>query len=119
MVKLTEYRQMSKIKGLNKIYYASTPETQALGLMDVKHLPEDHGMLFIFNPPKRPSFWIKNTFIPLDIAFIDSNGIIKEIHQLYPLDEVHVIGQDEYKYALLVNRGWFKNNNYSIGDKII
>lgn len=94
-------------------------EDQQKGLMDRESLPENHGMLFVYPKPTRLSFWMKNTEIPLDIAFIDEVGEIKEIHNLVPHDETHVLSNSPCKYALEVNRGWFRNNDYRKGDIIL
>ncbi len=86
------------------------------GLMFRKELEKDHGMLFVFVSPKRASFWMKNTSLPLDIAYFDIAGRLIEIHQLYPFDTrpVHSKSQ-QIKYALEMQCGWFENNNISSG----
>jgi len=90
------------------------------GLMFRKHLKENHGMIFVFNNSQYLNFWMKNTYIPLDIAYIDARGIIKEIYFMEPLD-VSVTYPSTYKvkYALEVNKGWFEKNNITIGTRII
>jgi uncharacterized protein len=60
---------------------ADTPEGQSYGLMYRTELEENRGMLFIFDQERQLSFWMKNTFIPLDIIFIDSDGTINTIHE--------------------------------------
>ena len=76
-------------------------------------------MLFIFDQPKKASFWMKNTKIPLSIAYIDSNGKILEIKSMNPLDETIVpSNSDEVAYALEVNQGWFARHGVSPGTKI-
>ena len=61
---------------------------------------------------------MKETRIPLDIAFINENGIIESIKQLEPLDETPVSSEGEVVCALEVNRGWFEENNIEVGDEI-
>jgi uncharacterized membrane protein (UPF0127 family) len=98
---------------------ADTPQASENGLMFRDSLPEDHGMLFIFDQPKKASFWMKNTKIPLSIAYIDSNGKILEIKSMNPLDETTVpSNSDEVAYALEVNQGWFARHRVSSGTKI-
>src|ERR1700724_1076074 len=98
---------------------ADTPQASENGLMFRDSLPEDHGMLFIFEQPKKASFWMKNTKIPLSIAFIDSAGKILEIKSMNPLDETVVpSGSDQVAYALEVNQGWFARHAISSGSKI-
>jgi uncharacterized membrane protein (UPF0127 family) len=76
-------------------------------------------MLFVFDAPKRATFWMKNTKIPLSIAFIDSAGTILEVKSMYPMDESIVPSSStEVAYALEVNQGWFDRHKISPGDKI-
>lgn len=98
---------------------AVTQMEQRKGLMFREKLPEDHGMLFIFQHPMRLKFWMKNTSIPLDIGYFDQKGILKEIHSLRPfdLDAVESRGHD-LQFALEVNRGWFSRNGIGLGDKL-
>jgi uncharacterized membrane protein (UPF0127 family) len=82
-------------------------------------LPDDHGMLFVFEKPKTASFWMKNTKIPLSIAYIDSAGRILQIESMKPLDETPVAStSSEVAFALEVNEGWFARNGVSAGAKI-
>ena len=98
---------------------ADTPQTSANGLMFRDSLPDDHGMLFVFEKPKTASFWMKNTKIPLSIAYIDSAGRILQIESMKPLDETPVAStSSEVAYALEVNEGWFTRNGVSAGAKI-
>src|SRR5271165_141499 len=98
---------------------ADTPEASENGLMFRDSLPEDRGMLFIFDPPKKATFWMKNTKIPLSIAFIDSAGTILEVKSMYPMDESIIPSSStEVAYALEVNQGWFDRHKISPGDKI-
>jgi uncharacterized protein len=98
---------------------ADTPQASENGLMFRDSLPEDRGMLFIFEQPKKASFWMRNTKIPLSIAFIDSAGKILEIKSMDPLDETVVPSEsDEVAYALEVNQGWFARHGILSGAKI-
>jgi len=98
---------------------ADNPQTSATGLMFRDSLPEDHGMLFVFERPRTASFWMKNTKIPLSIAYIDSAGRILQIESMKPLDETPVAStSNEVAFALEVNEGWFKRNGVSAGAKI-
>ena len=98
---------------------ADTEQLRAKGLMNWENMAWDTGMLFIFEEERKLSFWMKNTLIPLSIAYISKNGVIKEIHKMYPLDESSVSSSRSVMYALEMNQGWFEDNNISIGDKII
>jgi uncharacterized membrane protein (UPF0127 family) len=65
---------------------AATPEQQERGLMFVKSLPPDRGMIFPYDPPQEIAFWMKNTLIPLDIIYIRANGTIARIVNAQPMD---------------------------------
>ena len=97
----------------------STPEAFSAGLMFRESLGKDSGMLFIFKESGEKSFHMTNTTIPLDIAFINEDGIIESIKELKPLDETHVFSDAKVLYAIEVNRGWFTENNVQVGDKVL
>ena len=98
---------------------ADTPQASENGLMFRDSLPEDRGMLFIFDQPKKASFWMRNTKIPLSIAYVDSDGKILEIKSMNPLDETVVPSRsDEVAYALEVNQGWFDRHGITPGAKL-
>jgi uncharacterized membrane protein (UPF0127 family) len=98
---------------------ADTDETRNRGLMFREKLAENAGMIFIFEESKKRAFWMKNTYIPLDIAYIDSRGIINEIYTMKPLDYSIIYNSIKpARYALEVNAGWFKKNNISAGSKL-
>ncbi len=95
------------------------------GLMDRTEMPENHGMFFVFNSPRKLSFWMKNTYIPLSIAYLDENKVIKEIHKMKEQSLLersqnlqHYPSRCDCQYALEVNQGWFKKNKVKVGEKI-
>ncbi len=90
-----------------------------LGLMFRESLDEDSGMLFEFQDVGQKSFHMKDTKIPLDIAFIREDGIIESIKELKPFTLLPVFSDGDVLYALEVNRGWFTENNVNVGDKIL
>ena len=90
-----------------------------LGLMFRESLDENSGMLFEFKKVGQKSFHMKDTKIPLDIAFIKEDGIIESIKHLEPFTLLPVSSDGEVLYALEVNRGWFTENNVNVGDKIL
>ena len=94
----------------------STPEAFSAGLMFRESLGKDSGMLFIFKESGEKSFHMTNTTIPLDIAFINEDGIIESIKELKPLDETHVFSDAKVLYAIEVNRGWFTENKVQVVD---
>ena len=89
-----------------------------LGLMFRESLEQNSGMLFIFDEVAKQSFHMTETRIPLDIAFINEEGIIESIKELEPFDETPVFSDGEVICALEVNRGWFEENNIEVGDQI-
>lgn len=102
-----------------RVEVAQTDEDRLQGLMNRDQLPEDQGMLFVFTTPRILSFWMRNTFIPLDIAFINEKGIIVDIQTMQPIDESkHYISTAPALYALEVNAGWFKKHKIKKGDQI-
>lgn len=98
---------------------AGTAQERQKGLMFRTQLPENKGMLFIFPENEILSFWMRNTFIPLSIAFIDENGYIIQIEDMSPLDETTLhTSRKKARYALEMNQGWFRKNNIMAGDRI-
>jgi len=103
---------------------ARTPHQQQKGLQHRKTLGENRGMLFIFPVAEEHNFWMKETYIPLDIAFIDKNKVIIDIQKMQPLDirtQHHAHANNVYaktKYALEVNAGWFEENKIRVGSRV-
>ena len=98
---------------------ARGPEEQARGLMYRRSLGENEGMLFIYDSPRSLSFWMKNTRIPLSIAFMEGDGKIVQIERMQPYDciTLHPSSQP-VQYALEMNQGWFERNGVGVGDVI-
>ena len=86
------------------------------GLMHRDQLREDAGMLFIFPDPHPLGFWMKNTRIPLSIAFLDDKGKILQIEDMKPHDESRTRSVEKVRYALEVNQGWFGRHEIKVGD---
>jgi hypothetical protein len=101
-----------------RVEVAKSPEERAKGLMGRAHLGENEGMLFIFEKEDYHGFWMKNTLIPLSIAFIDREGRILAITDMEPLTlESHPPPQP-ILYALEMKKGWFSANGIKAGDSI-
>ena len=89
------------------------------GLMGRTELARDAGMLFLYLRPQRLSFWMRNTPLPLDIGFFDSEGTLREIYPLFPFDETPVASRSaQLQFALEMNQGWFKANGIRPGDQL-
>ncbi len=97
---------------------ADTQETRNQGLMDQKSLEENTGMLFVFENESRVSFWMKDTDIPLSIAFIAADGTIRQIEDMEPESLASVSSSRNVLYALEVNQGWFNQNGIVVGDRV-
>lgn len=98
---------------------ARTEQERALGLMYRKSLDWNKGMIFIFDEETDKPFWMKNTYIPLSIAFINKNNIIIDILEMIPNQEAILYAPTQkYQKALEMNRGWFLENGISVGDTI-
>lgn len=98
---------------------AFTPETRSCGLSNRFALGENSGMLFLFPDIDKRTFWMKNTHIPLSIAFVDDAGSIVMIHQM-EADQTQVTYHSFHavRYALEVNRGWFARHGIKRGDRV-
>lgn len=90
---------------------AATEASRASGLMNRKSLPPNHGMIFIFEHNDVHCFWMKNTPLPLSIAFIDDKGTIVNIADMQPFDETSHCPVKPVRYALEMAQGWFKSHN--------
>jgi len=98
---------------------AITDQEQMTGLMNRGSLGTDQGMLFVFDHPKEASFWMHNTSIPLDLAYLDEKGEILEILPLIPFEEKPVNSKsNKVAYALEVNRDWFSSRGLKTGTKV-
>ena len=97
---------------------ASTFETRARGLMHRDGLATDSGMLFIYPDSAVRGFWMKNTRIPLSIAYADSTGEIVHIADMKPHDLRRVSSLAPAMYALEMDKGWFEAKGVEPGDHI-
>ncbi len=114
-----DYDAILNLNG-SKLYIevVADEDTRELGLMFRKELHKDKGMLFIFEREQTLSFWMKNTRIPLSIAYVKKNGIISQIFDMQPYDERPHISKEKVIYALEVNKGWFSEKNITAGYRI-
>ena len=102
-----------------RLQLAALPPEQERGLMFRKEMGRDEGMLFVFTAPQRMAFWMRNTTLPLDIGYLDPQGVLREIYPMYPLDERSVRSRAmDLQFALEMNQGWFKANGVKPGAKL-
>lgn len=102
-----------------KAELAITPEERQYGFMNRKNIPDGTGMLFVFENDQILSFWMKNTPSPLSIAYITTNGEIKDIFDMTPFSLASITSTGYVKYALEVPQGWYKKTDISAGDKLV
>jgi uncharacterized membrane protein (UPF0127 family) len=98
---------------------ADTPAERETGLIGRSASAADSGMLFVFDQDQPLSFWMKDTLIPLSIAFINSEGLIVDIQDMQPLDETPHDSAAPAKYALEVNQEFFAANGIQVGDQAV
>lgn len=104
-------------------YVADTDDNRAEGLMNITQLPENTGMLFVFERTQTLSFWMKNTLIPLAIGFFDDQGILVDIQEMTPgsmaqLRPPTYQSRKPARFALEMNKGWFARRKIKLGAKL-
>lgn len=98
---------------------AVTPDEKSRGLMGRQSLPRNHGMLFVFTSANRWGFWMRETFIPLDIAWLSEAGVVVELGHLTPRDEKMKVPRMPARYAIEVNAGVLKQLDVKVGDQLL
>jgi hypothetical protein len=97
---------------------ADNDQSRTLGLMNRDSLPPDHGMLFVYPQEQTLSFWMRDTRIPLDIAFVNQRGVIVDIqHMQAESDDLHSSSRPSM-YALEMAKGWFAAHDVKVGDTV-
>jgi uncharacterized membrane protein (UPF0127 family) len=97
---------------------AADPEARDRGLMFRRTLPEGSGMLFVFPERQELSFWMRNTYLPLSIAFLDDDGRVVSIADMEPFDETSHKSEGPGRYAVEVPQGWFTAHGVGPGDVV-
>ena len=103
-----------------RVWVADDDAERAKGLMGVTQLAPNQGMAFLFDGPSIESFWMKDTLIPLSVAFVDARGGIVTIREMEPCRSDPCPTYDSgapYVMAIEANRGWFEDNGVRIGDR--
>jgi len=97
---------------------AQSPQERATGLMLRQSMPANQGMLFVFEQAEQQCFWMKNTLIPLDIAFVAGDGTIINIEHMKPLSLDNHCSAKPVRLVLEMNGGWFAKKGVSPGSKL-
>lgn len=97
---------------------ASTPAGRNQGLMHRRALAANAGMLFVFPEAQRHCMWMRNTFLPLSVAFLDAQGVVLNVADMQPETEDTHCAAGEARYALEMNQGWFARRGIRAGMKI-
>lgn len=96
----------------------NTEPTRQFGLMFRQKMAKDEGMLFIFPEIGYHAMWMRNTLIPLSVAYMDERGAIVSIHEMQPLSDAAHQAAGPARYALEMNAKWFSTNKVKVGDII-
>jgi uncharacterized membrane protein (UPF0127 family) len=110
--------QLSTGMHLIRAEVANTMATRMQGLMHRKSMPQGSGMVFVFEETAAHCMWMKNTFIPLSVAFIDETGVIVSISDMTPHSEQSHCAARPARYALEMNKGWFAQRGIKPGAKL-
>ncbi|HEX5372881.1 MAG TPA: DUF192 domain-containing protein [Aquabacterium sp.] len=103
---------------LIKAEVAQTPREQQIGLMNRSSMGVNEGMLFVFPQASKQCFWMKNTLIPLAIAFVADDGSIVNIDEMQPQTENNHCSAKPVRFVLEMNKGWFAKRGIKEGDKL-
>ena len=97
---------------------ADSDTTRTRGLMFRRSLPANHGMLFVFDAKSKHCMWMRNTLIPLSVAFLDEQGRILNIEDMKPQTEDNHCAARPARFALEMNQGWFASRGIKAGARI-
>ena len=97
---------------------AQTPQQREIGLMFRKEMPQQEGMLFVFEVPGVQCFWMRNTILPLTAAFVADDGTIVNLADMKPMSEDSHCSAKPVRYVLEMNQGWFAKRGIKAGTKL-
>lgn len=97
---------------------AQTPAQREIGLMHRRDMPQQEGMLFVFDQPATQCFWMKNTILPLTAAFVDDNGTIINLADMKPQTTDSHCSSKPVRFVLEMNVGWFAKKGIQAGSKL-
>ena len=98
---------------------AATPDHRMVGLMNRRSMPANHGMLFVFTERRAHCMWMKNTLIPLSVAFLDAEGRVLNIADMQPQTEDIHCAQTDVRYALEAPLHWFARRGIRPGSSVL
>jgi uncharacterized protein len=97
---------------------ASTNDERATGLMFRKEMPQHEGMLFVFDEPTQQCFWMKNTLLPLSVAFVADDGTVVNVDEMKPQTLDSHCSKKPVRYVLEMNQGWFAKKGIKPGARL-
>ena len=97
---------------------ARSEAEQEKGYMDRKDIPDGTGMVFAYKNDRNLRFWMKNTPHPLSIAFVDANGVIREIYGMAPFSLETIASEHAVRYAIEFPSPWFASTGIAVGDSL-
>lgn len=98
---------------------AADQQNRMVGLMNRRAMPANQGMLFVFPQDNTHCMWMRNTLIPLSVAFIDRDGVIINIEDMQPQTEDNHCARRPARFALEMNLGWFAQRGFAAGNKLL
>ena len=101
-----------------EVQVAGNDRQRQIGLMNRSQMPDNEGMLFVFEQPNVQCFWMRNTFIPLTAAFIDDAGVVVNLRDMTPQSDDNHCSTKPVRYVLEMNKGWFDKRNIKAGSVI-
>ena len=115
--KLAQVRLNAGIHNINA-EVASTPQQREIGLMFRSAMPASDGMLFVFEQPGKQCFWMRNTLIPLSVAFIGDDGSVVNIDDMKPQTDDSHCSAKPVRFVLEMNEGWFAKRGIKAGSRL-
>ena len=115
--KLAQVRLNAGIHNINA-ELASSPQQREIGLMFRPAMPANDGMLFVFEQPGKQCFWMRNTLIPLSVAFIDDDGSVVNIDDMKPKTDDSHCSAKPVRFVLEMNEGWFAKRGIKAGSRL-
>ncbi len=100
------------------VWVVADAASRELGLMHVRDLPRDRGMLFVYPDAARRRFWMKNTYVPLSLAYVAADGRIEQLVDMEPLTLEGHPSRTAVRFVLEVQQGWFRRNGVEVGDQV-